>query len=171
MADFFMKNHRGIYSDDPEAKMQKGEVAGRLRCMMDRYDTGENADAIGDNLLVGGILPPNLVVVDAWIKVNGVLDAGVTLTLLSKITRTEAQSESNNGAPIAEGIGSTLIAAKAFDVETFVRMGLGNVAEEMPGKRLGFEAPAVGTQFMVQIGGAPILTNAKITVFIMYASD
>jgi hypothetical protein len=176
MAIYYANNNKGLYQDDPESKAKKGEIAGRVRCMFDRFAITD-AVANGDEIMIGGVLPPNCTIVDAWIGTDASPGTGVNLRLLARDTRTEGESEANMGTSLTEGTATEVIAATEFTTTTFVRMGAGSALEDLVGVRLGYpEGPGTagkgqGTELFVSVSGGDATASTEMKVFVAYVSD
>ena len=171
MAEFYGQNYYVVYEKDPAEQAKKGEIAGRERNMFDRYEMG--AEASGDLIYVGGKIPQNVAVVDAWISVSAGLSAGCTLSLSLVNGVTEDDGEANPSVPLASQV---IIPATAMDAggDLFVRLGRVGVDDfisDAVGTRLGTPPGEIGTRVVVTVGGAANAAAVELKVLVMYYGD
>jgi hypothetical protein len=173
MANKYGENYAAVYQSYPTQMAKKGEIAGKVHCMIDRYTMG--TESIGDVIFVGGKLPPNCTILSASMKTSAPIGTGVTLALRLAATRLEATSEASPGALIAEGTTSDLLPAKAWDAAgtNFNSTGIlaVGVASPMIMKRLGKPDNDTGTDIKVITAGGANATVAVLEVCILYVSD
>lgn len=128
MTTLYGQNYTGQYLTKPSQKINKGEVAGRKRLLVDRIVVPAVA-ALNDEIIIG-VLPANSLVTDAKIFVNKSLGATGIFTLGHKATTDEL------GNVIAEDEDGFCGAADAGGQAALARAGATSVALY---KRLGSE--------------------------------